>query len=860
LSLAGASLHLRWYGGDWRTARSVGQHNIMKPSSTVSESLGEIPRETALNSGLSDYEVTKRRARGEGNKAPPPTGRTYSAIFRENVFTFINNVLFALCVALIVLHEASDALVAMGVVAGNILVSVVQEIRAKRTLDRVALLSRPRATVVRDGREREINPTEIVRGDILVAERGDQIVVDGPLVTPDSLEVDESLLTGEADVVVKHSGDVLYSGSFCVAGAGSYRADKVGEESFANSVTARARSFRRVSTPLQRQVNVIIRVILLVAIVFELILLAQAPLFHLSLVSSIKMSVVIAKLVPAGLFLSITLAYAIGAVRIARQGALVQQVNAIESLSNVDVLCMDKTGTLTANTLNLHALYPATVPEDELRQALGDFASSTASGNHTIDALVQAGGGMPQPVHDQISFSSERKWSALAFTAGRLRGSYVLGAPELLQHAVPVSPEIEAQDKSWSAAGLRTLLFAHAPHETSLHDQDGQPRLPHGLVPLGLVSFSDELRPQARDTLAQFLESGVALKIISGDNPQTVASLATQVGLGSDLDLVSGLDLATMDEALQASTVERATIFGRITPDQKAELVGMLKRNGHYVAMIGDGVNDVLSLKGADLGIAMESGSQATRAVADIVLIGDSFGILPSAVREGQRIRNGINDVLKLFIARVASVAVLLMAVMILGGFPFEPKHISVLTTLTVGIPSVALTAWAQPGVRARGDMLASLVHFVAPAALLTAAAGVGVYLIVALNGHGTLASYAETALTMIAVPCGLLLLPFVQPPTHWFEGGADYIGDWRPTILAVALFALFVMIFAISPVRSFLGFVPLSATMYGAIALIVVVWAIVLRFIWRKRLFERFLGIELSTNTSKRDIQSSGH
>ncbi|HLJ68923.1 MAG TPA: HAD-IC family P-type ATPase, partial [Chloroflexota bacterium] len=458
--------------------------------------------------GLSSAEVAERRARGEANTSPPPTGRTYATILRENVFTFINNVLFLLCIALVLLGEISDAVVAVGVVIGNILVSVVQEVRAKRSLDRIALLTRPQATVIRDGHEQLIDPAEIVRGDTVVVQPGDQILVDGPLISESALELDESLLTGESEQVRKQRSNVLYSGSFCVAGSGLYTAEKVGMDSMANGLTARARAFRRVLTPLQREVNVIIRVILLVAILFETILLAQAPIFHLSLVEGVKMSVVIAKLVPAGLFLSITLAYALGALRVARQGALIQQMNAVESLSNVDVLCLDKTGTLTANRLELHALHPVGISERELRQTLGDFAASTASGNRTSQALAQACQGEVQPVYQEVPFSSAWKWSALSFTQGRLRGSYVLGAPEMLQDAVPLTDELEVLAATWSNLGMRVLLFARAPG-TSPGGDAAAPTLPDGLVALGLVSLSDELRPEASDTLARFSAAGV---------------------------------------------------------------------------------------------------------------------------------------------------------------------------------------------------------------------------------------------------------------------------------------------------------------------------------------------------------------
>jgi cation-transporting ATPase E len=794
--------------------------------------------------GLSSTEVAERVARGDRNGPPPPSGRTYVAIIRENVFTFINTVLFILCAGLLALGEISDGLVASGVVLGNVLVGVVQEVRAKRMLDRISLLTRPRATVVRDGIQSEIDPADIVRGDILVLGSGDQILVDGTLVGDGQVEVDESLLTGESDHVSKRAGDPLYSGAFCVTGSALYRAEKIGAESLARTLTVKARSFRRVLTPVQREVNVIVRVILLVAIIFEIFLLAETPLYDIALVDGVKMSVVIAKLVPAGLFLSIALAYAIGAVRVARSGALVQQMNAVESLSNVDVLCLDKTGTLTANRLRLGTIMPVGVNAAALRQTLGHALASSSTSNRTAEAITRAVPGQPQRCLDEVPFSSDHRWSAVSLAGPQLQGSYVLGALEALSPATVMSREVEDQATAWSNAGLRVLLFARSSAAIRLHDEDGRPRLPDALTPLGLISLSDELRPEAHATLVQFAAAGVTPKIISGDNPLTVKALATQAGMDSDSQTVSGTELAAMDESQREHAAQTASIFGRVAPEQKEELIRLLKRRGHYVAMIGDGVNDVMSLKTADLGIAMETGSQAARAVADIVLLRDSFASLPSTVQEGQRIRNGIANVLKLFLTRVLAMSVLLMGVMVLGGFPFGPKQISVLTTLTVGIPSIGLTAWAHSGQPPPGAMIRSVVQFVLPAALTMALAGLGVYLYVLLTDYSD--EMAQTALTILAVLCGLVLLAFVEPPIRWLEGAERSRGDWRPTLLAGGLFLVFVGILAFEPLRAFLGLVSLPARTYGVIGLTVVAWAVILCFTWRTRLLERFLGIDL--------------
>jgi len=341
----------------------------------------------------------------------------------------------------------------------------------------------------------------------------------------------------------------------------------------------------------------------------------------------------------------------LGAVRIIGKGALVQQANAVESLSNVDVLCLDKTGTLTANSMVLDKVHAVDIDESELLHLLGDFVASMSIGNVTSEAIGAACSGRALHVGEEVPFSSARKWSALSFDEAALHGVYVLGAPEVLLPSLLTGIDLTAFVDVETSRGQRVLLFARSPSPLPLNDNAGEPRLPDDLIPLGLVSLRDELRPQAQETLASFAEVGIQLKIISGDHPQTVAALARQVGLDSnDIKVVSGEDLTEMDMAQLAQVAEETTIFGRITPQQKERLVQALRSRDHYVAMIGDGVNDVLSLKQADLGIAMNSGSQATRSVADIVLLRSSFESLPQVFHEGQRIRNGMQIILKLFL------------------------------------------------------------------------------------------------------------------------------------------------------------------------------------------------------------------
>lgn len=629
--------------------------------------------------GLSEREVETRRANGQGNVAPLKTSRSYTQIVRENVFTHVNTILFVLGIVLIILGQTSDALVSVSVVFFNVLVSVVQEIHAKRTLDRIALLTRPQTVAIRPGQERLIDPGEIVADDLLMVRPGDQIVVDGPVVGDSRLEVDESLLTGEADPVSKRAGDWLYSGSFCLSGSAYYQAEKVGAASVANQLTAGARAFRRVYTPLHRQINLIIQVMLLVAIFFELLLVLNAWIHPIPLVKSVDMAVVVIGIVPKGLLLATSVAYALGALRIVGKGALVQQANAVESLSNVDVLCLDKTGTLTANTMTLDALSPVDIEEAGLQRFLGNYVASLSVSNATSSAISAACPGRVLSVSEEVPFSSVRKWSALAIDDPEQRGVYVLGAPEVLQPLLHSGTEIRALVQGGAERGLRMLLFAFCPDFVPLRGPGGELCLPAALMPLGVVSLRDTLRTEARETLTGFSHAGIQLKMISGDHPETVAALAKQAGLGTELRVVSGEELADMQDAQLAQVAEEATIFGRVTPQQKARLVQALRSRNHYVAMIGDGVNDVLSLKQADLGIAMQSGSSATRSVADLVLLGDSFAALPAVFREGQRIRNGMHTIVQFFLIRVLYAAILLVATMALGGFPFTPKQNAIL-------------------------------------------------------------------------------------------------------------------------------------------------------------------------------------
>jgi cation-transporting ATPase E len=479
---------------------------------------------------------------------------------------------------------------------------------------------------------------------------------------------------------------------------------------------------------------------------------------------------------------------------------------------------------------------------EQLERALADYAASTPAGNKTSDAIVAGLPGSKRNMAAEVPFSSARKWSALAFDDPNLRGCYVLGAPEMLMPALEEGADLAtAKQEEWRSQGLRVLLFAYLPDVKPMYDNKNEPCLPPGLIPAGLICFSDELRPEARQTLEGFTQAGIRLKVISGDNPDTVSSLARQAGFGDDIKLVSGLDLDNLDEVEFARVADETTIFGRITPQQKQKLVQCLKEHGKYVAMIGDGVNDVLSLKQAHVGIAMQSGSPATRGVADLILLNDSFGVLPSAFKEGQRIINGMYDVVRLLLTRTLYLLFIIVgASMMALEFPITPKHNSILAILTVGIPTVALVAWAREG-EPPARLIRAITHFVLPASLTTAFVGLEVYLgYIAVTNN---VAVSQTILTTILTLCGLVLIPFVEPPTQDWVGGDEYSGDKRPTIMAAIMLALFIIVMAVPPFRQFFELEPLGLLDIGIVLAVVTAWAFGLRFIWRGRILEKLIG-----------------
>lgn len=745
--------------------------------------------------------------------------RSYRDIVRENVLTFINVAIFTLGLALALLGDPGAAALSVGVVAFNVVVSVAQEVRAKIVLERIALLVRPTACVLRGDTEVAVTAGALRAGDVIRIRAGDQLLADATLRAGEPVEVDESLLTGEAEPVPKSTGDLVLAGSFCVAGTATADVIRVGEETLVSGMTAGARAFRRTTTPLQRRVDTIIRGVLIVALSLVAVMTAASFVEHVPPISGVAMAIVIAGIVPNGLLLASAAAYAMSAVRIARRGVLVQQANAIDSLSHVDVLCADKTGTLTTAHTRVERIVALDGDEAALIALLGRYAASTDATDRVTCAIREACPADRAPTVANVPFSASRGWSASSFVTD---GPLVLGAPERLRPHL-ATPLDESRLERLAAYGMRVVLFARA---DAVAD-DG----PRGVRPLGLVCLREELRTDARSTLRHFADAGIELKILSGDHPSTVRAIARDAGM-TRIAVATGVDVDACDDETLARLAAATTVFARVTPHHKQRIILALRRSGRYVAMVGDGVNDVLALKAAQLGIAMRSGAPSARAVADIILMNDEIGRLVPAAAEGRRILHGMRDIFRIFLTRVLYATLLIVAIpTIEGAFPFTPKQNALLTLLSVGIPSLALAAWASPRTIAPGDLGRGLAMLVLPAGWSIALLAFGTYLV-----HASDPATAQTALVTLALFCGVLL--YVDTPER--EHAAP---DTRHAAVGLVMLVAYLGTVT-TPLASALDLVPLPPVEIAALAALALCWIVVQRWLWRRRALESVLGL----------------
>lgn len=709
--------------------------------------------------GLSSADVAQRRAEGKTNDVPDPTSRTVGQIVKANVFTPFNFLLGALLVVILAIREYKDGLFGIVLVA-NALIGIIQEVRSKRALDRLALLSAPRVTVIRDGAESEIPTSELVLDDVIVAKSGDQITVDGTVLVANGLELDESLLTGEADPVEKSVGDPVMSGSFVVAGDGIVVATAVGADSYAFKLSSEARRFSLVRSELRNGIDKIIRFVGWLMIPTAILLVTAQIRSDVGLVHAVQGSVAgLVAMIPEGLVLLTSIAFAVGAARLARKKVLTQELAAIEGLARVDIVCADKTGTLTEGQLVL-----ATVEhlDGGSADSSGALASLGAADNHPNPSLLAIKAEFDRPpgwtLDGSIPFSSARKWSAASFAD---HGAWYLGAPDILITKASDPGNTDERIRHYAERGRRVLMLARSPR--GLADE----QLPEELEPIALVVLEEKIRDSAPDTVAFFLRQGMTVKVISGDNPVTVAAVAQRVGVPGADDPVDARTLPTEQEAL-ADIVEGHSVFGRVTPQQKREMVHALQSRGHEVAMTGDGVNDTLALKDADIGVAMGSGSAAARAVARFVLLDNDFAVFPSVVAEGRRVIANVERVANLFLTKTFYALVLALAVGVAGlPFPFIPRHFTIISSLTIGIPGFFL-ALAPNARRARPGFLSRVLRFAIPAGVVAATATLTGYQI-ARNVEEVPLEQARTVAVIVLFMVALWVLTILARPfNHW--------------------------------------------------------------------------------------------
>lgn len=769
----------------------------------------------ATDPGLTADEVAERVAAGQVNSMPDRSGRSVADIIRANVFTRINAILGVLFAIVAFTGSFINGLFGLLIVA-NSGIGIIQEVRAKRTLDRLAIVGQTRPRVRRDGQVHELPPAEVVIDDIIEVGAGDQIVVDGEVVESLVLDVDESLLTGEADAVDKAAGDKILSGSFVVSGSGAYRATKVGADAYASQLAAEASKFTLVSSELMSGINEILKVITWLLIPAGILTIVNQLFISGNglRASLLGMVAALVPMVPEGLVLMTSIAFAVGVVRLGRRQCLVNELPAIEGLARVNVVCADKTGTLTENGMRLSEVRGVGDAADTISvdDVLAGLAANDRSPNASVLALAEA---YPQAPDWHLTaiepFTSAKKWSGMSFadTSGADRGNWVLGAPDVL-----LDPDSEPATlaSDIGANGLRVLLLGHTdvPVDT---DPDAAPTesrsattVPGTLTPVALVVLEQRVRDDARDTLDYFASQNVEVKVISGDNARSVGAVAQSLGLGSPESAVDARTLPD-DPAELADVVSDGVIFGRVRPDQKRAMVAALQSRADTVAMTGDGVNDVLALKDADIGVAMGSGSSAARAVAQIVLLDNKFATLPYVVGEGRRVIGNIERVSNLFLTKTVYAVLLALFVGVAGvagkifgfaslSYPFQPIHVTISAWFTIGVPAFILSL-APNNERARTGFVRRVLTQAVPNGIIVGLAAFITYVIVNPGGTGVALggdsvdlppaqTQAATATLICLIAVALYVLAVVARPYTW----------WK-IVLLVASVGAYVIIFA---------------------------------------------------------------
>lgn len=707
--------------------------------------------------GLTSQQVQEHRLHGWTNKAVEPPSKTTKEIVHENVFTYFNLIFVVLAVLLCLVGSFRD-LTFLPVIIANTLIGIIQEIRAKQVLDKLTMLNAPRASVVRDGKRTVINAEDLVVDDIVIFKAGDQVCADAE-VSAGEVQVNESLLTGEADEITKRKGDKLMSGSFIVSGQCHARLDKVGEDSYISKLTLQAKAMQsKEQSEMIRSLDKLVKCVGVAIIPIGIVLFSQAFFIqHDGFRESVtSMIAAVIGMIPEGLYLLASVALAVSSIRLAQKKVLLHDMKCIETLARVDVLCVDKTGTITENTMKVQKLIKTDEYDEKEKGGLsllvGDFAAAMTNDNITMAALkeyfTKASG---KKVLSKTGFSSATKYSSVTFEDG----AYVLGAPEfvLKEKYDDYAEEIT----EYASTGSRVLAFGIYDGEV-----DGKP-LTHGILPFGFVLLANPIREAAKETFEYFAEQGVEVKVISGDNPVTVSNVAKQAGIKNADRYVDASEFE--DEQSMRKALLNNTVFGRVTPSQKRKFVRILKEAGHTVAMTGDGVNDVLALKDADCSIAMASGSDATAQASQLVLLESDFSCMPEVVLEGRRVVNNIQRSASLFLVKnIFSFLLSVASVVFMFTYPLEPSQVSLISMFTIGVPAFFLALEPNKNM-IKGHFLTNVLLKALPAALTDALAVAA--LVIFGRTFDVSSTDISTAATMLLAIVGFMILYKISAPMN---------------------------------------------------------------------------------------------
>ena len=737
-----------------------GKENEFRMEKPETQRAGRLPGSPPnLETGLTAAQVQTRIAQGLVNADDGIKTKTEKQIILENTFTFFNILNFVLALFVLLVGSFKNLLF-LGVIFSNTIIGSFQGIRAKRTIDKLSLISAPKVTVLRDGALQTIAVSEIVLDDVMHLSNGQQICADA-IVCDGEVEVNESLITGESDPVVKRAGDELLSGSFIVSGSCYAQVEHIGSENYANRIANDAKYIKKAHSEILHSLDFIVKTLGLTLIPIGLLLFSkQFFILHDTLKDAVVSTVAaMLGMIPEGLILLTSVVFAVSVLRLSKYKTLVQDLYCTESLARVDVLCLDKTGTITEGTMQVDELIPLEgFTEQDMTEALTALINVLSDDNPTSYAVkARFTGETSWTATETVAFSSARKWSGASFAA---HGTYVMGAGEFILR--DRFDTLREQTEAYAARGERVLLLAR----TDSAFLEGK-ALPDDLQPVGLIAISDKIRAEAPETLRYFAEQGVTLKVISGDNAVTVSNIAQKAGLAGAENYCDASTLET--EADAAAAIEQYTVFGRVTPQQKLQFVKALKENGHTVAMTGDGVNDVLALKEADCSIAMASGSDAARTVSNLVLLDSNFASMPQVVKEGRRSINNLQRSASLFLQKtIYSTVLSVLFIFLSASYPFEPIQLTFISTLTIGIPSFILALEPNRD-RVRGSFLTNVLKKSFPSAL-TMVLGV-LFLCLFQQPLGLSSEQVSTLSVIVAFTVGFMLMFKLCVPFNALRG-----------------------------------------------------------------------------------------